>query len=450
MTLANIAAACNGEFYGEEHEKGITISSVSADSRKIEEGCLFIAIRGARADGHDFIPSVLKRGAVCCISEKILENPGGAYIKVESSLEAVKKIAMFYRQQLAIPVVGVTGSVGKTSTKEMIASVLSKKFCTLKTDGNFNNELGLPLTIFRLRKEHEVAVLEMGISDFDEMHRLSEIAKPNVAVITNIGQCHLENLGNRTGVLKAKTEIFDFLAEDGSVVLNGDDDKLATVKKVGDRPVIYFGINEACGVYADNIENKGLKGVSCTIHFDESSFPVDIPIPGIHMVYNALAATAVGKVFHMDAEEIKAGIEEFEPVGGRVHIIERNGKSIIDDCYNANPVSMKAAIDVLKGGKGRTVAILGDMGELGVNERELHAEVGRYCANAGIDVLLCAGSLSRDLAAAAALEKTDMEIHSFSAKEALIRVLPQLIKDGDTILVKASRFMGYEEIVNKI
>lgn len=450
MTLEKIAAACDGKFYGSDREKSICISSISTDSRKIEKNSLFVAIPGTRVDGHDFIPSVFKQGAACCISERVLEQAEGAYIKVESSLEAVKKIAMFYREQLEIPVVGVTGSVGKTSTKEMIASVLSQKFNTLKTDGNFNNELGLPLTVFRLRDEHEIAVLEMGISDFDEMHRLSEIAKPNVAVITNIGQCHLENLGNRTGVLKAKTEIFDFLAEDGSVILNGDDDKLATVKQVHGRPAIYFGISSGYGVYADNIENNGLKGVSCTIHFDDSAFPVDIPIPGIHMVYNALAATAVGKVFGMTAGQIKKGIEEFEPVGGRVHIIEKNGKTVIDDCYNANPVSMKAAIDVLKDGKGRTVAILGDMGELGVNEKELHAEVGRYCAKAGIDLLLCAGSLSRSMAAAAALEDSILEIHSFAGKEQLLQALPGILKKGDTVLVKASRFMGYEEIAAAI
>lgn len=447
MTLENIATACGGEFFGDGSLKATCISSISTDSRKIEKNSLFVAIPGARVDGHDFIPSVFEQGAVCCISERILERPAGAYIKVDSSLEAVKKIAMFYRRQLAVPVVGVTGSVGKTSTKEMIASVLSQKFCTLKTDGNFNNELGLPLTIFRLREEHEIAVLEMGISDFDEMHRLSEIAAPNVAVITNIGQCHLENLGNRTGVLKAKTEIFDFLAEDGSVVLNGDDDKLATVKHIKGRPVTYFGISSDYAVYADNIENKGLKGVSCTIHFDGKAFDVDIPIPGIHMVYNALAATAVGRVFGMGAEQIRKGIEEFEPVGGRVHIIEKNGKTVIDDCYNANPVSMKAAIDVLKDGKGRKVAVLGDMGELGVNEKELHAEVGRYCAKAGIDLLLCAGTLSRSMAAAAALEGGHMEIHSFADKAQMVLELPQLLKDGDTVLVKASRFMGYEEVV---
>lgn len=448
MTLGAIASACGGTLYGGKED--LCISSVSTDSRKIEKGSLFVAISGARADGHDFIPSVFAQGAACCISERVLEEPKGAYIKVQSSLDAMKKIAMYYREQMKIPVVGVTGSVGKTSTKEMIASVLSQKFCTLKTDGNFNNELGLPLTVFRLRKEHEVAVLEMGISDFDEMHRLSEIAKPDVAVITNIGQCHLENLGNRTGVLKAKTEIFDFLSEHGHVILNGDDDKLATVQKVRGCPVIYFGISSDYAVYADAVENRGLKGVSCTIHFDDQSFPVDIPIPGIHMVYNALAATAVGKVFGMTAEQIKKGIEEFEPVGGRVHIIEKNRKTIIDDCYNANPVSMKAAIDVLKDGKGRKVAILGDMGELGVNEKELHAQVGRYCANAGIDLLLCSGSLSRSMAAAAALEESKLEIYSFAEKEQLLEVLPVVLKAGDTILVKASRFMGYEEVIASI
>lgn len=454
MTLSNIAMVCGGIYHGPEDRKEVCVSSISTDSRYIKPGALFAAIPGERVDGHDFIPSAFGKGAICCISERILENPAGVYIQVESTLEAMKKLGAFYRMQINIPVVGITGSVGKTSTKEMIASVLSQKFCILKTNGNFNNELGLPLTVFRIREEHQIAILEMGISNFDEMHRLSEIAKPDVAVITNIGPCHLENLGDRTGVLKAKTEIFDFLAKNGSVILNGDDDKLATIQHVHGKPVIYFGLGSKNAVYADHIENKGLKGVSCTIYTGNASFDVDIPIPGIHMVYNALAAAAVGSIFGMEPKQIKMGIEAFKPAANREHIIERNGYFIIDDCYNANPASMKAAIDVLKGSVGRTVAILGDMGELGVNERKLHEEVGAYCVKAGIDVLACAGSRSRSMAAAAAEEArihgSVIQISSFSEKSCLLAVLPRLVQKGDTILVKASRFMGFEDIVNAL
>ncbi len=448
MTLENIAIACGGELFGED--KKSCISMVSIDSRKIEKDSLFIAIPGKRVDGHDFISDVFQKGAICCISERILEKPLGAYIKVASSLEAIKKIAVFYREQFSITVIGITGSVGKTSTKELIASVLSQKFCVLKTDGNFNNELGLPLTVFRIRKEHQIAVLEMGISDFGEMYKLSEIAKPDLALITNIGECHLEKLGDRDGVLKAKTEIFDFLAKDGSILVNGDDDKLAQIKQVGNHTILHFGLENSCEIYADQIENNGLEGSVCKIHFEGDAFFVHIPIPGIHMVRNALAAAAVGRVFHMTVEEIKKGIETWKPVYGRMNKIERNGKTILDDSYNANPVSMKAGLDVLKSCKGRCVAILGDMGELGDKEKELHQEIGSYCAKLGIDVLLCSGNCSYYMAEAAIQENSKIEVHFFEKKLELIAALPEFLRQGDTILVKASRRMGYEEVVAAI
>ena len=251
LTLAHIAQVCGGTYHGPESKKDIYVTAVTSDSRKVEKGCLFVPIVGARADGHDFIPQVMEAGALGTLSEKELTDAGFPYVKVASTLQAVKDIAEYYLEQLKIPVVGITGSVGKTSTKEMIAAVLSQKFNILKTQGNFNNELGLPLTVFRLRDEHEIAVLEMGISDFGEMHRLAAIAKPNTCVITNIGTCHLENLGDRDGVLKAKTEVFDHLKENAAVILNGDDDKLAGVGEVKGKKPVFFGMNPALPVYAD-------------------------------------------------------------------------------------------------------------------------------------------------------------------------------------------------------
>lgn len=242
MTLRNIAKACNGIYYGPEEALSREITEVVTDSRKAGEGCLFVAIKGERVDAHRFIPQVFEQKAACVLAEQKQEDARGPYILVDSTLQAVKDLAEFYRQQLGIKVVGVTGSVGKTSTKEMIASVLSEKYRVLKTLGNFNNELGLPLTVFRLREEHQVAVLEMGISDFGEMHRLSKIARPDICVMTNIGQCHLEFLKDRDGVLRAKSEIFDFTAEDGQAVLNGDDDKLAGIRQVKGKAPVFFGI----------------------------------------------------------------------------------------------------------------------------------------------------------------------------------------------------------------
>ena len=232
LTLENIAKACSGTYRGPQEKKKEEVSSVFTDSRKAAAGGLFVAIKGARTDAHDFIDSVMKAGALAALSEKDLGEQEYPYIQVTSTLQAVKDIAEFYLKQLQIPVVGITGSVGKTSTKEMIAAVLSQKYKVLKTQGNFNNELGLPLTVFNLRDDDEIAVLEMGISDFGEMHRLAKIARPDTCVITNIGLCHLEFLKSRDGILKAKTEIFDFLEKDGHVILNGDDDKLVTVREV--------------------------------------------------------------------------------------------------------------------------------------------------------------------------------------------------------------------------
>ena len=372
------------------------------------------------------------------------------HILVASSLEAVKGIAEFYLKQLLIPVIGITGSVGKTSTKEMIASVLSQKYNTLKTLGNFNNELGLPLTVFRLRDEHQIAVLEMGISDFGEMTRLARIARPNTSVITNIGQCHLENLGDRDGVLKAKTEVFDFLQTNGRAILNGDDDKLRTVTEVQGQPPIFFGLDSDCDYYADEIQSLGLKGTKCHIHTPEDTFEVVIPIPGRHMVYNALAGTAVGVSYGLTSQQIKNGIESLQSLSGRFHIIEALDYTIIDDCYNANPVSMKASLGVLQDGLGRKIAILGDMGELGENEAQLHREVGVYAGTLDIDGCICVGPLCKNMVDGIRSTNPDMYVCHMDTLEELLEQLPQLIHKGDTLLVKASHFMKFDQIVKQL
>lgn len=447
MSLNKIAKACGGVFYGNEEIQECNITAITTDSRQVTGDCLFIAIKGERVDGHDFIDSVFENGALCVISEKELPDAVGAYIVVRSSLQAVKDIAEYYRQQLDVKVIGVTGSVGKTSTKEVIAAVLSEKSNVLKTLGNFNNELGLPLTIFRLREEHEIAVLEMGISDFGEMHRLSKIAHPDICVITNIGQCHLEYLKDRDGVLKAKTEIFDYIAKDGKIILNGDDDKLTTITNVKGIKPTFFGAENKCDVYATDIVMKGLRGIACTLHADEKSIAVLIPIPGYHMVLNALAATAIGAGMGLTMEEIKAGIEKLEPLGGRFHIIETSQLTIIDDCYNANPVSMKASLDVLKDGERRKVAILGDMFELGENAAYLHSTVGVRAAKNKIDLLVCVGEMSRHAAAAAVKEGGCNKVVEAADLEELLEMLPKLIQPEDTILVKASHGMHFDRVV---
>lgn len=447
MSLINIARACGGIYIGDESPKSVEITGVVIDSRQVENGYLYIPMRGERVDGHKFIPDVFARGAAAVLSEEQLDHPAGPYILVESCPQALKDIAEYYRSTLSIKIVGITGSVGKTSTKEVIASVLSEKYSVLKTLGNFNNELGLPLTVFRLREEHQAAVLEMGISDFGEMHRLSKIARPDVCVITNIGQCHLEFLKDRDGILRAKSEIFDFLAEDGAVILNGDDDKLATIKEIKGIAPVFFGVESGREIYADELEPQGLKGIRCRIHAGGESLIVHIPMPGYHMVLNALAATAVGISMGLTLAEVKRGVENLQSIGGRFHIIEKGGRLIIDDCYNANPVSMKASLDVLKDAKHRKVAVLGDMFELGENTEELHTEVGVHAAKNKIDLLICTGSLSRHMAEAAVQAGGCGEVIYTETMEELMQILPGKLQADDTILVKASHGMNFSKIV---
>ena len=448
MSLREIAAVCGGQYYGDETKLDIEVTGVAIDSRKVEEGFLFVPIKGARVDGHNFIPQVMENGALCSLSEHELEGATHPYIVVPSSEQALKDLAEHYRKALGIKVVGITGSVGKTSTKEMIGSVLSQKYNVLKTAGNFNNEIGLPLTIFNIRDHHEVAVLEMGISDFGEMSRLAKMAQPDICVITNIGLCHLENLIDRDGVLKAKTEMFEYRQPNAKIVLNGDDDKLITVKNSEDKSPLYFGLSTDMDAYADNIHSLSLKGTSCTLHLGDNAIDVIIPIPGHHMVYNALAGALVGRELGLTSEEIKAGIEALVPVSGRNNMISTDSLLIIDDCYNANPVSMKASVDVLATADTRKVAILGDMFELGENENELHRSVGVHAAEKEIDVLVCIGALSKNIAEGAANSKT--AVHHFETKADFLNVIETLIKKDDCILVKASHGMEFPEIVEKL
>ena len=457
ITLENIAKACNGTYYGDETIKQTEVSGIAIDSRKVEKDWLFVATKGERVDGHSFIPDVFEKGALCVISEKELAEADYTYILVKDSFQALKDIAGFYREQINIPIVGITGSVGKTSTKEMIAAVVSEKYNTLKTEGNFNNEVGVPLTLFKLREEHEAAVVEMGISDFGEMHRLSQIVKPDLCVITNIGQCHLENLGDREGVLRAKTEIFDFMKEDAPVILNGDDDKLAKVN--GKRADITYFSKEEGGdfqgeIFAKNILAKGILGTDCDICTPQGTFTVHIPIPGEHMVNNALAAAAVGLKLSLTLEQIKKGIEKVKALPGRSHLILTEMYTILDDCYNANPVSMKAAISLLAETNGRRCAIMGSMFELGEMEKQLHEEVGAYAIDKGIEVIISIGELGKCIYEGALKKKEEQraetELFYFETVDEFLNSYENILRKQDAVLIKASHGMKFAEIVEKL
>lgn len=461
MTISNITKACGGKFVGDEAFLDKEIQGAVTDSRQVKDGYLFIPIKGERVDGHDFIPAVFDQGALVVLSEKELDNPAGPYILVQSSQQAMKDIAAFYRESLDIPVVGVIGSVGKTSTKEMIASVLSEKFDVLKTDGNFNNEIGLPLTLFRIRENHQVAVVEMGISDFGEMHRLGKMAKPDIAVITNIGCCHLENLIDRDGILRAKTEVFEHMPAGAVAVLNGDDDKLSTKTSVGSNPSVFYGIENSSSfddgkrtieksIYAKNVVNLGFEGMKATFVTPEGAFEAEISIPGEHNIYNALAATAVGLKLGLSITDIKSGIEKARTIAGRTNFIKVNGMTVIDDCYNANPVSMKTSVEVLSHAAGRAIAVLGDMGELGEDEAALHYQVGEAVGEYKIPVLFAAGKLAENYAKAAKAVNPDCEIYYFEDRQAMTEALTGFVKEGDSVLVKASHFMEFPKVVEAL
>ncbi len=441
ITLKEVASACGGELHG---DPDIQITSIVTDSRQAKSGSMFAAIKGARSDGHRFIPMTAELGAVCALCEDA-PDIDIAYIKVPSTLVALKGIAEYYRSLFDIPFIGITGSVGKTSTKEFIASVLSQKFKVHKTSGNFNNELGVPITLFGLEEYHEAAVIEMGISGFGEMTRLAKMVRPDISVITNIGYCHLENLGDRDGVLKAKTEMFTYLSDNGAIILCHDDDKLSAVTEYKGIKPVFYGTDKDDEFRAENIVENGFDGTDCTLIHRDTRINVTIPTMGRHNVLNALCAMAVGTRLGLSADEIKRGIESFKNVGSRNNIIKTDKYTIIDDCYNANPTSTKASLDTLSKLSGRRVAILGDMKELGKNELSLHNETGAYAKDKGIDCLIAVGELSKETARGYG----DGAYH-FDTVEECISAVKDLLHSGDTVLVKASHSMHFEKITEAI
>lgn len=449
MTLEKVAHSVGGQLFLPENDTDDhrTLQGVVTDNRQIEKDFLFVPIIGARVDGHTFIPDAFERGAMAVLSQRKLENPAGPYILVEDTEAALKSLAAYYREQMDAYVIGIVGSVGKTSTKEMVASVLEQHFSVLKTQGNFNNEIGLPLTLFRVKEEHQVAVVEMGISDFGEMHRLGTMAKPDMVIMTNIGLCHLENLGTRDGILKAKTEVFEHMPKDGVVILNGDDDKLQQADTLG-METHFYGLEQE--EYRGEDIHSGLTGVTATLSGSRWSEKVTISIPGKHNVYNALAAMAAGERLGLTKEEIVAGVQQAATISGRNNFIHANGMVIIDDCYNANPVSMAASLEVLSHASGRKIAVLGDMGELGDDERKLHYQVGEAVVKNDIDLLFTAGELSKEMSKAVADCNGRTRTFSYDTKEEMTEALLKIVEKGDTILVKASHFMNFPEVVSSL
>lgn len=442
MTLEEIARAV-----GSSCNKRGEASVICTDTRKIEKGCIFIALTGANFDGHSFVKTAFKSGALAAVTEYQIEDY--PCIVVENTRKALLDLAKFYRRKFNIVLAGITGSVGKTTTKEMISLALSAKYKTLKTEGNLNNEIGLPLTLFRLDGSYQAAVIEMGMSRFGEIHRLASTAQPTVGVITNIGFSHMENLGSQEGILKAKLEILDGMDEDAPLVVNNDDSHLAGI--CVDRNIITYGIDHDAEIRGVDIE-QNTESTRFSIVYKKESYPVALPCIGKHNVYNALAAFAVGVLNDVPPQDITAKLAEYEPSGMRQRVEKRGEQTLIIDCYNASPDSMRAALSVLSQMKpengGRRIAVLADMLELGERSPELHEQVGEMAVNAKIDKLICYGNMARYTAKRA----DELGLHSGCTgdKGMLTEYIKATVKPDDIVLFKGSRGMHLEEIITEI
>lgn len=444
ISLQTVAEWVGGRLCGENKE----INNVSIDSRTVDASTLFIAIKGDRFDAHDFVKDVEKSGAAAVMCHREV-NCSLPVIYVDDTKKAFVELAKNYRKSFdGLKVIGLTGSVGKTTTKEMTYEVVSRKYRAIKTEGNLNNNIGLPKTLLRLENDTQAAVIEMGMSAFGEISLLTKACLPDIGIITNIGVSHIEHLGSRDGILKAKLEILDGMKKGSPLILNGDNDKLSTVKN-DDYKLIFFGIeNENADVRAFDIKENG-SNTEFFVKAYSKIQKVTIPTVGIHNVYDALAAYTVGLLLELPAEEIAKALENYTPSGMRQRLKEVNGVKIIEDCYNASPDSQRAALNVLSDmNAGRKIAVLGDMLELGDYSETAHREVGKYAAEKKIDVLYAFGEQSKYIAQEA--EKGVEKVLWFDDKAQLAKTLVQDVKSGDCVLFKASRGMKLEEIIEKL
>ena len=442
ITLAQAAAWCGGQVA--EQFADVTFTGASNDTRTLLHGQLFVVLKAAR-DGHAFIPNALEKGAAAVLCNHAPE--GVPAIVVEDTRIALGKIANAYRKHLGFKAVGVTGSVGKSTTKEMISTVMTAGYKTAKTPANFNNDLGMPMAVLDMPEDTQVAVLEMGMSHFGEIAYLSQVGQPDQAVIINIGTMHMENLGSQEGILRAKMEILEGLHPQGKLFLNGDDSLLYSQKEaLGDRAV-YFGTDpEKCHVWADNIR-QGAGQVSYVAHSPEHTFAITLPVEGLHHVIDSLAAVALGLHMGIPAEKIADSLSRFQNMEGRQEIFQAKGCTIIKDCYNAGPESMAAALAVLGNRPGRKIAVLGDMLELGVTSPAEHYKVGRAAAEHA-DILLSYGPNSHKMRSGAVTGGMHGNFaKAFTDQEKLANILCQMVKPGDTILFKGSHGMHMERVL---
>ena len=442
-TAREICAAVGGTLL---QDSGAPVTGVTTDSRAVQPGQLFIPLVGERFDGHAYIAKALEGGAAGCLTAREPETllPGKLYIQVADTRLALKALASWYRDKFDLPVVQVTGSAGKTTTKEMIASVLSQRYNTLRTEGNFNNDIGAPLTLLRLMPEHQAAVIETGMNHFGEIRYLGEMVRPDIAVITNVGDAHIENLGNtRQGILRAKCEIFENLTPEGIAVLNGDDELLNTVTLP--QTILRCGVGDGCGVRVTDIDDRGLEGVACTVTIEGEHYRLTTSAPGRYMIYPMAMAAAIGRRLGLTGEEIAAGVAAYTTVGSRMHLIRLPGERlVIDDCYNANPQSMAEGLRMLAASPARhRVAVLGDMGELGQLTAQAHRDMGALTRRLGLTAVAVGEKMH-------ALTETDPQAQWFATVEEAMPAIRQLFTPGTAVLVKASHAMHFERIVKEL
>lgn len=446
LSHKDILNATGGSLVCGSSEGEITV--ITTDSRKAQTGALFIPLVGENTDGHNFVSQAVLAGAVS-LTHNDIDISSGTVIKVADTKKALGDIAGYYKEKYNIPSVAITGSVGKTTTKDMISGVLSERFNTHKTPNNFNNDIGVPLTIFGIEAEHTMAVIEMGMNHFGEIEYLQNIAKTDVAVISNVGMSHIENLGSREGIFRAKMEIAKNFNENNTLIINGDNEYLDTVS---DTPykVVRFGMDEHNDIYAKDINNLGLMGVEFTVVYNDGEFKVTVTQPGVHNVYNALSAIAVGLHFGLTPEECARGIKNCKYTASRLEITEYNGIEVINDCYNSSPDSVRAALKVMGETKKSTrVAVLGDILEMGEFAPKAHYDLGGDVVENGIDVLITAGKNAKEISRGA----KDMgmkNVISFDTTEELEKEIKNLIKPDSCVLVKASHGMEFYKVVDAI
>ena len=449
ITLRELLQAVQGTLLTPESPLDTPIFRVDTDSRAIHPGALFIPLVGARFDGHAYLNQALEDGAAGCLTARSRDSyiPGKFYVKVGNTERALGQLAAWYKSRFHIPVVGVTGSVGKTTTKDMIAAVLSTKYKVLKTEGNFNNNVGMPLTVLRLDPTVEICVLEMGMDKPGEIDYLAGIAQPDVGIITNIGDAHIEILGSRENIFKAKCELLPHVKKDGLLILNGDDEWLSTLR--GKTPVstVFCGKGEGLDYRAIPCGGDKLSHINCRMITPHMDREVEIPALGEHMVYPSLVAAAVGDHFGLTPDEIDSGLRRFVPTRMRMNLVQRRGNiTLLDDTYNANPQSMRAAVSVLEDAPAAfKIAVLGDMLELGPFAPALHTGVGECLGKAGIDCLVAVGELAGYIADGA--EQSGVhQVYRCRDKEEAKSILAQLIRPDCAVLLKASRGMKMEEL----